>query len=278
MRRCMPRFPLASNTLFWPNKLCHCILHRYITTYSTEISVKSPLSATQNWYGDKSSCSNMQSKFEIRIAQPEDKKELLKFLHNNYYYEEPLSISMEPKGPDPNDEEFVMNNLQYGCSLVAVQTEKENSEKVNTTVGTLISGPKYPDDLSKLLKEAEKFGNSKWGHIMKIIACIEHDANVFERYQVSKVMHAHALAVHSEVRGKSLGITLLKELIKLSKSLDYEVITIDCTSYYSAKLCDRLAWDCINILQYSDYLDDNNQQVFRPEAPHCCIKTYALRL
>lgn len=209
---------------------------------------------------------------KICVIKPQDRQRVLDFLRLHYYREEPLTVGTEPQQQDPADEEFNMSNIEHGTCLMAVHGENE------TIVGAVLAGPKGPHEADHLFEDAAKEGSSKWGVILKFLACVERDANVCPRYGVEKVLHAHVLGVDSKTRGKNIGSRLLAELKLLGKQLNYELLAVDCTSYYSAMICDRLGWDCVNTVYYKDYLDENQCQVFHVTPPHDCCKTFAVRL
>lgn len=212
----------------------------------------------------------------IRLIKPEDSQRVLDFLRAHYYPEEPLNVSIEPKRQEDADEEYTMSMVKYGMSLMAVEPISQNSK--DRIVGALIVGPKDANEANNLFKAANRAVTRKWYHMTQLLACVERDANVYERYKVQRVLHNHAISVDSTMRGKNIGSRLITEMIKVAKDARFEAVTADCTSFYSAKLYERLGFECINTIYYSHYKDTNKQQVFRPEPPHTCIKTYGYRL
>lgn len=145
-------------------------------------------------------------------------------------------------------------------------------------MGVLLAGPKGPDEAQHLFKAAYRVGPSKWGYILHFIACIERDADICKRFNVKTVLHIHVLSVDSVLRGRKIGFRLLEELRKLAKCLSYDMLSADCTSFYSARLLERFGFVCINKKYYRDYRDANGRQIFRPQPPHECVKTFALRV
>ncbi|XP_053957127.1 arylalkylamine N-acetyltransferase 1-like [Anastrepha ludens] len=221
------------------------------------------------------------SNVQIRIIQLSDHDEVLNFLRTHYYKEEPLTIGSEPKEQDPEDEKFNMSQIAHGTCLLAVQQiadDNEDSDIRERVVGVLISGPKDQHEAEHLFEEAARFGPTKWGIALKFLARAEENSNVYERYSVTKALHIHILAVDTNLRGRSIGVRLVDELKRLGRQLDYPLLTLDCTSYYSAKLCERLGMDCVNVEKYQNYLDNEGKPIFRPPPPHKCLKTFAMRL
>ncbi|XP_037934920.1 dopamine N-acetyltransferase-like [Teleopsis dalmanni] len=210
-----------------------------------------------------------------KVIKREDYERVLEFLFKYYYPEEPLTIGTEPKEPDPNDIKFNMGNIKHGACFMALANEGKKEEKV---AGVVLAGPKGATEYEHLCEEAEKLEGTKWGTTIKFLAKIEYDANVFEKYDITEAYHAHVLAVDSTYRGKSLGSMLLTKLRDHLSSLGCKLLTVDCTSVYSARLCERLHMKCGNIQYYADYKDEKGEQIFKPPAPHDCVKTYSLFL
>lgn len=215
---------------------------------------------------------NTGDDIRICVIQSQQRQRVLDFLRIHYYREEPLTIGTEPKQQDQADEDFNISNIDHGTCLMATDAQSE------TIVGVLLAGPKGPEEADHLFEEAAVEGSSKWGTILKFLACVERDANVCQRFGVQKVLHAHVIGVDTKVRGKNIGGRLMSELKVLGKQLGYELLTADCTSYYSAKMCERLGWECINTVYYKDYVDENKKPVFVLDPPHECCRTFAVRL
>ncbi|XP_053956016.1 arylalkylamine N-acetyltransferase-like 2 [Anastrepha ludens] len=220
---------------------------------------------------------NKAGNVEIRRIQLSDHDEVLNFLRTHFYREEPLTIGSEPKEQDKEDEKFNMSQIAHGTSLMAV-TESAVGGKRDRIAGVLISGPTSSNEAEHLFEEAARLGPTKWGKALQLLACTARDSNVGERYNVAKTLYIHILAVDAEMRGRAIAARLIEEVKKLGRQLGYPLMTVDCTSYYSARLCERLGMECINVVQYENYLDKEGKPVFSPPPPHNCLKTFAIRL
>ncbi|XP_011188381.2 arylalkylamine N-acetyltransferase-like 2 [Zeugodacus cucurbitae] len=215
---------------------------------------------------DKSSLSKSDC-IQIQVIQLCDRDKVLDFLRSHYYQEEPLTIGSEPKEQDPEDEKFNMSQITHGTCLMALSGEY--------IVGVLISGPKSSNEAEHLFEDAARFGPTKWGAALTILACAERDSNVYKRYNIAKALHIHILAVDAKLRGRAIGSRLIGEVKNLGRQLSYPLLTLDCTSYYSARLCERLNMDCVNVIKYEDYLDEEGKPIFKPPPPHEFLKTFA---
>lgn len=206
----------------------------------------------------------------IRVATVDDTEQLIEFLHVHYYRDEPLTVGTEPLTPDAADVDFLRSNFPAGACLMALCNDR--------IVGGAIAGPKLPDIGTEIFEEARKYAGTKWGCILGMLAICERDANAFQRFNVDKIMHLNALGVDTSLRGRRIGERLVTALIARSRELDYPLLTVDCTSLYSARLIKRLGFELLNTVPYADYVNAAGQQLIRPPAPHECVQTYAMRL
>lgn len=208
-------------------------------------------------------CSTM----EVRVATDKDYDKVLDFIRVHYYKEEPLTIGVEPKQQDQHDEEFNMSSISHGTSVVAVEGDQ--------ILGVFLAAPKYSDEAQHIKEEAEKLAGTKWSKILGILYHVETQANVFERFGVDKAVHGHVLTVHNEARGKNVGGKLLEKVWEVTKEKGYKLFTSDCTSFYSARLMERMGMILVNEFPYKNYKDSNDNQVFNPPEIHKSIKTFA---
>lgn len=204
---------------------------------------------------------------QVRVATPDDFVKVLEFIRIHYYLEEPLTVGVEPKQQDQHDEEFNMSNISHGTSVVAMEGDD--------ILGVFLAGPKYSDEAQHIKEESEKLAGSKWSKILGILYLCEVGANVFERFGVEKAVHGHVLTVHKDARGKNVGGRIVEKVCEVAKDKGFQLFTTDCTSFYSAKLMERLGLVLVNELDYKDYRDSNDRQVFNPPEIHDSIKTFA---
>ncbi|XP_055844410.1 arylalkylamine N-acetyltransferase-like 2 [Episyrphus balteatus] len=213
----------------------------------------------------------MDKQIEYRIATQKDYNSVLEFLREHYYPEEPLTIASEPIEQDSHDEEANMSNIEHGTCVIAISDQQ--------IVGAFLAGPKYPDEEKKLLEEASHIPNTKWAKALLFLAALERDSNVYEKYNVDKAIHGHVLAVDKKFRGNGIGLKLFEKSMERARELGFPLYSSDCTSVYSAQLCDRLGMDCVNVCAFADYrAPDSDVQVFFPPGEHKFVKTYAKRL
>lgn len=215
---------------------------------------------------------NVHNDIVYRVAKECDRENVLDFIRMHYYPEEPITIGNLPKRQDSADEEFSVSVISYGASLVAV--DLMNNDKI---VGVILAGPIEPAEADLMLEESKQCENvnKKWSEILLLLAYLEKNANIYERYNIKKALHIHVLGVDKNQRGKSIGVNLMQKCFDIGKSLGYPLVTVDCTSVFSIRIAEKLQMECIQTLPYKDYTDNNGRQLFNPPSPHTQIKTFA---
>uniref|UniRef100_A0A1I8P2D1 aralkylamine N-acetyltransferase n=1 Tax=Stomoxys calcitrans TaxID=35570 RepID=A0A1I8P2D1_STOCA len=215
----------------------------------------------------------------IRVIKPADRQRVLDFLRIHFYCDKPYVVTTTANinntaltEPDKADEDYNISKIEHGTCLMAVD------EQSQATVGVLLAGPKGPNEAELLSIQAAKEGLTKWSVILKLWERAERESNVYKRYGVQRVLHCTAMAVDRKIRGKKIGARLFNELQVLGKTWNYELMTGDCTSYYSSKLCKQLGWECVNEIYYNEYVDENGHAMLNAKPPHVCCRTYAVRL
>lgn len=203
-----------------------------------------------------------------RIAESTDKDNILRFIREHYYPEEPITIGREPLQQSAEDEEFSLSTIEHGTTIVATDTD------TNSIVGVLLSSPIVPGDADEMIEEAAHCSSKKWSEILLLLAHLEHKANVCERYKVSRALHMHVMGVNKHLRGHSIGVKLMQKCMEQGKKLGYPIASVDCTSVYSIRIAEKLNMVCISEVAYADYTNDAGEQIFRPPAPHTHIKTF----
>lgn len=160
--------------------------------------------------------------------------------------------------------------IPYGASIIAIDP------KNNKIVGATLAGPNEADEVEKMIAESKKYESSskKWSEMLLLLAHLEGNANIYERYNVDRALKIHVLGVNTAYRGKSIGRNLMKKCCDVGKSLGYPLVTVDCSSVFSIKIAENLGMECINQMAYSDFKDKNGKQLFKPPAPHTYIKTF----
>lgn len=215
---------------------------------------------------------NSVNRIVYRIATLNDRDNILEFLRKHYYPEEPITNGNEPRKQESVDEEFILSVISDGASIVAI--DSVNDEKI---VGALMAGHIESNESELILAAAKEFelnNNRKWSEILLLVGHISQCANIFQRYNVNKSLQIHAISVDAAYRGKSIGTNLMRKCFDVGKSLEFPIVSIDCTSVFSIKMAERLGMDCVNVQAFGDFRDIKGRQMFNPPPPNTHIKSF----
>lgn len=70
----------------------------------------------------------------------------------------------------------------------------------------------------------------------------------------------------------------MKHTLSKAASEGYSHIFTETTSYYTARLREKIGFECIYQQRYDEYLDENGQVIFNTKEPHEAAKILALPL
>jgi N-acetylglutamate synthase-like GNAT family acetyltransferase len=207
------------------------------------------------------------SDISIRVAEYKDYQEILEFIREHYYKEEPITVAHPISGHTKDDEDFTMSHVTDGTVLIALDN------KNGKIVGALVAGPIEIGDAEKMLKDSEK-SEKKWSDIQKFLAYIETKADVLRKFNLDKALHCHALGVHCDYRGLKIGQRLFEKCFKNASNLNYKLLSVDCTSVYSIKISEKLGMDYVSTVTYDEYHKVIGCDLFQYQQPNTQIKTF----
>ncbi|KAH8245347.1 hypothetical protein KR032_009377, partial [Drosophila birchii] len=211
---------------------------------------------------------------KVRQVTETEANQLMTFLLEHYYREEPLTAGTAPPEPTADDKEFLLSNIPHGTCFLA-EEDQGNGSRI---VGAVVAGPKDAGAPELMRREAALHAGSKWGRILDVLSAVETGSDVCRRFNVPSSLHVHALGVNKELRGQALGARLMEAVAQRARDQGYRLVSVDCTSVYSARLMQRLSYELVHSLRYADHLDACGQQVVTPPPPHESVQTFVLRL
>ncbi|XP_043644482.1 arylalkylamine N-acetyltransferase-like 2 [Drosophila teissieri] len=212
----------------------------------------------------------------IRIMTKEDYPSVKALMKDSFFHSEPLCQSTDEEVESQNEkenDEYHLSMISQGTCLVAI--DESNGGRL---VGLVLAGAQYPDDVEKHRIEAEALEQNFWGRLSKFLSKIEREANLFERFGISKLLYSHITTVDVSMRGKALGSRLAGTLMEVGRSKGFPVMVAYCTSFYSARQKEALGMKCVHSLSYADYKDDQGRPIFTPAEPHTMARVMAIKL
>ena len=97
--------------------------------------------------------------------------------------------------------------------------------------------------------------------------------DIFARCGADVIFHLANLSVHNDYRRQGLGFILLESAVDFAKALGFKGITGEGTSNYSQKLFEKLGFETILRLPYSEY-KYKQRYLSERTGEHTCMKKY----
>jgi len=220
--------------------------------------------------------SNTKDGITIRIMTVEDYKNVKAFMKDDFFLSEPLCQSSGEsvhRQNEKDNDEYHLSMIAQGTCLVAL--DENNGGRL---VGFVLAGAQVPEDIEQHRVEAEAMEQHAWGRICVMLSKIEREANIFERFGISKVLYSHITSVDKSMRGKGLGSRLAATLMEVGRSKGFPVMVAYCTSFFSARQKEALGMQCIHSLTYADYKDAQGKPIFTPAEPNTTARVMAIKL
>lgn len=214
----------------------------------------------------------MQSEISYRIAAMEDRDELTELLNKHFYPDEPFNSGWTNKDPVPEDIDFTFQSLGDKTSFVAVHDAK------NIIVGACLTGVDEPSSVQAMLQEADRTASKKWAEYLRLYARIDTEANIFQRFNVEHSFHVHCLVVHADYRGRAVAAKLVQKSFELAASLGYKMCSINCSSYYTEQVAQKLNMKCVSELAMDTVKSEEGARLIFASPPHTHVRTYIKQL
>ncbi|XP_068152541.1 arylalkylamine N-acetyltransferase-like 2 [Drosophila tropicalis] len=211
----------------------------------------------------------------VRIMSTEDYDQVELFLRDHYYNADPLMMSCPGdlyKFGIPYFDEMNLSLIKQNTSLIAID------ELTNSIAGVVIAGAQAENDVEEHRLLSEALGSNIFGCIERLVSEVERKSNVYQRFNVNKLLYSHVTCVDTLKRGQGLGVRLAKTLIKLGRAKGFKLMLALCSSFYSARQKHALGMECIYAQAYADYKDDEGRAILTPPAPHTHIRVMAMKL
>ncbi|GAB1866855.1 N-acetyltransferase domain-containing protein [Camponotus japonicus] len=214
--------------------------------------------------------------YHIQIINKDDKLKVLKFLRRFFFRDEPLnqSIQLIPEGEDSTCAELEdycsHSSFENNLSLMAVTAS-------GAIIGVLLNGKSEPPPEEEP-EYIESCKNAKFKKILRLLHYVDKNVNVSGRFQDLNVLEIKIISVNTNWRGKGVAKALIEKTLEIAKEQGFHYVRADCSSLFSGKLCERIGFDTIYKLNYSDYVDEEGKPIFSPSSPHTAVVSYIKKL
>ncbi|XP_061393502.1 arylalkylamine N-acetyltransferase 1-like [Musca vetustissima] len=212
------------------------------------------------------------SNIQLRRITQTDCQQVYGFLKLYFFQDEPLSTCFGPDEERGFGETILSSLIDSELCLMAID------EETNELIGVILNDSENPEKKKTLPNYEVKTNDPTGEKIHKFLTKIRNEADLFQRYQIEKLLHLIIVSVKKEWRGKGIASLLSKAVVDMGKEKGFELISVECTSLFTAKMFQGMGWDLVHTIYYKDFLDENMEQVFTPLAPHDGCRVYAKRL
>ncbi|XP_063239267.1 arylalkylamine N-acetyltransferase-like 2 isoform X2 [Bacillus rossius redtenbacheri] len=207
--------------------------------------------------------------YSVRIATDCDKDSVVELLRRSFVTEEPLN-SQAPAPMDPS-ELYSLKFLGSGLSLVAAAGDGSVAGVCINTEGT----PALYADRSRTKQTST---NPHTRKVLTLLDEAEEAVGVWGRYGVDRFFDVRILAVRRSARGQGLGKALVRRSLQIARERGYQLVHMECTGFYSARIAEQLGMECVFRIAYAEYKGDDGNPVFDVPAPHTELKLFLLKL
>ncbi|XP_073839203.1 arylalkylamine N-acetyltransferase-like 2 [Musca autumnalis] len=211
---------------------------------------------------------------QLRSITQADCRQVYEFLKLYFFQDEPLSTCHKANEERGFDESNLSSIIGSGLCLMA--TVEETNELIGVVLNDAENKHNKKDE--NLCSFVVHTNGTTGQRIHKFLTKVQNEADLFKRYNIEKFLHLIIVTVKTEWRGKGIASRLSKAVMDMGKTRGYELIAVECTSFYTAKMFEKMCWDLVHCVLYKNYLDENMKQVFNPKAPHDGCRLYAIRL
>lgn len=214
----------------------------------------------------------IDKKISIELITVEDAEEVLILLKKFFFKDEPLNTFVN-LGECKELEKYSTKNLHEHCSYKAINGR---GEIVGVNINGLINKPKETDDTSAKLSDSCK--HPKFKKIMALMDYVDEHFNIFDMYpNVDRLLDIKIMSVDSRYRGLGIAGMLTDRTMQYVKENNIKLVHVLCSSHFSARVMEKMSFEEVYRLPYSDYLV-NGEQVFDPEKPHNAVRILVKRL
>lgn len=214
----------------------------------------------------------IDTNISIELITVDDAEEVLILLKKFFFKDEPLNTFVN-LGECKELEKYSTKNLHEHCSYKAVNGR---GEIVGVNINGLINKPKVTDDTSEKL--ADSCEHPKFKKIMALMDYVDQHFNIFDLYpDVERLLDIKIMSVDSRYRGLGIAGKLTDRTMQYVKENNIKLVHVLCSSHFSARVMEKMSFEEVYRLPYSDYLV-NGEQVFDPDKPHNAVRILIKRL
>lgn len=215
-----------------------------------------------------------KAEYKVRVITEDDTEAVLVHLREFFFKNEPINESvklLENESSRCMDlERYCIKAMHGGISYVAVT----DTEKIISVSLNIISA------LDEVDSEEIEYSDPKFLIVDKFLTIAGGNGTkaILKKFpNCKKVWDVKVLSTDSQWRGKGIAGVLLDLSRKTAYEKGCDLIRMDCSSYYSARVAEKLGFELVHEMLFDDYREDG-KPVFAIPHPHTSATTYVQKI
>lgn len=200
----------------------------------------------QNCVGFVRGCTNIgrtlnRTPYRMERIKKKDHSEVMAFVAENYFKDEPLIRSLHLSGcpPEPELYKLVDSFVRQGMSIKCVDTKTE------TIVGVSVNKRLTPLDEAKVKEAHQRCISLDSKRLLEAWVLMNTAPGLFNRFNDSEIFDIALGAVRRDKRNQGLGQQLVEASLCFGKELNYAIASMDCTNKFSAIIARNLGMQLV---------------------------------
>ncbi|KAL4715774.1 hypothetical protein ACJJTC_006353 [Scirpophaga incertulas] len=192
----------------------------------------------------------------VRIT-PEMGDAVLQHLRDSFFADEPLNKAVQlcQRGqPHAALERLCTATMADGLSIAVLENDMESIEKI------------------------QQSSDAKFNKIFTILYTVSRDLDLFDTFDVDRIMECRIISVADQARGRGLAKELMKRSIQLAREEDFKLFKVDATGAFSQRICSTLGLRELRKVRYAEYCDSSGKPIFCVPPPHDALSVMVLEM
>ncbi|CAH0726716.1 unnamed protein product, partial [Brenthis ino] len=180
---------------------------------------------------------------------PEMSEAVVRHLRDSFFADEPLNkaVGLCARGqPHAALERLCAATMADGLSIAALE-----------------------DDTVLGIKQSS---DEKYNKIFNILYTVSRDLDLFNTFQVDRILECRIISVSEAARGRGIARELMKRSIEIAMEHGFKLFKVDATGAFSQRICSRLGLRVLHKLRYAEL------RALRVAPPHDALAVMALEL
>lgn len=108
---------------------------------------------------------------------------------------------------------------------------------------------------------------------------IDSKYDAFQRYpDIDCYIDGKIWSVDPRYRGHGIAGQLTEKTLEYMRENHFQIYQVLCTSHFSARVCEKMNFTEVFSLSFTEYLDENGEQVLNPEKPHVAARIFTMKV